>query len=218
MKVLLLEDDIILSEVIGEYLERLSCEVFYACNGSEAEDLVYAQKFDLLLLDVNVPGTDGLSFLQDLRGVENRTPAIFITSLDSAEDVAAGFGAGADDYLKKPFDLLELKARIENLKRRYHIEDTRQVEIDENHRYDYENRTLHTPHETVRLSRKESEILEYFLRHPGVVLSFEELLNNVWNYENAPSQATLRTYIKNLRKRLGEDVITNIKGVGYRFH
>ena len=68
-----------------------------------------------------------------------------------------------------------------------------------------------------RLSRKEAQILEYFLRHPGSVLSFEEILNNVWNYEDAPSQATLRTYIKNLRKYLGEDAITNIKGVGYRF-
>jgi len=217
MKVLLLEDDVILSEVIGEYLEALSCDVSYAYDGLEAESLALTEKFDLFLLDVNVPGLDGLSFLEALRKTENHTPAIFITSLDSAEDVAAGFGAGADDYLKKPFDLLELKARIDNLKRRYHIDDTKEVAIGDTLCYNYEKQALIKEGEERRLSRKEAQILEYFLRHPGSVLSFEEILHNVWNYEDAPSQATLRTYIKNLRKYLGEDAITNIKGVGYRF-
>jgi len=217
MKVLLLEDDVILSEVIGEYLETLSCDVSYACDGLEAESLALAEKYDLLLLDVNVPGLDGLTFLESLRKTENHTPAIFITSLNSAEDVAAGFGAGADDYLKKPFDLLELKARIDNLKRRYHIDDTKEVAIGDGLCYNYEKQLLVKEGEEQRLSRKEAQILEYFLRHPGSVLSFEEILNNVWNYEDAPSQATLRTYIKNLRKYLGENAITNIKGVGYRF-
>jgi len=218
MKVLLLEDDMILSEVIGEYLEALDCDVSYAYDGLEAESVALSQRFDLLLLDVNVPGLDGLTFLRELRQSENHTPAIFITSLESAEDVAAGFGAGADDYLKKPFDLLELKARIDNLKRRYRIEDTEEVEIDDRLRYSYAHQMLLKEGVEVRLSRKEAQILEYFLRHPGSVLSFDEILNNVWSYEDTPSPATLRTYIKNLRKHLGEEAITNIKGVGYRFH
>ncbi|RUM68689.1 MAG: DNA-binding response regulator [Sulfurospirillum sp.] len=218
MKVLLLEDDMILSEVIGEYLEALDCDVFYAYDGLEAESVALSQRFDLFLLDVNVPGLDGLTFLRELRQAENHTPAIFITSLESAEDVAAGFGAGADDYLKKPFDLLELKARIDNLKRRYHIEDSDEVEIDDRLRYSYAHQMLLKEGIEVRLSRKEAQVLEYFLRHPGSVLSFDEILNNVWSYEDTPSPATLRTYIKNLRKHLGEEAITNIKGVGYRFH
>ena len=218
MKVLLLEDDVILSEVIGEYLQELSCDITYAYDGLEAEELAYSQKFDLLLLDVNVPGISGFAFLKSLRDIQDHTPAIFITSLESAKDVEAGFAAGGDDYLKKPFDLLELKARIENIKRRYHIEKHTTVQIDSERSYLVDEKTILHEGKKVHLSKKEADILEYFLKHQGIVLSFDEILNNVWTYEDAPTQATLRTYIKNLRKRLGEEAITNIKGVGYRFH
>ncbi len=218
MKILLLEDDIILSEIIEEYLCELECEVVSVYNGEEAQKVAYEEKFDLLLLDVNVPEIDGFTFLRSLRSVQNNTPAIFITSLDSAKDVENGFICGGDDYLKKPFDLLELKVRIDNLKKRFGIEQSRIVKIDDRKSYDYCDRSIVEEENRFHLSKKEAEILEYFLKNPHRVLSFEEILNNVWSYEDTPTHATLRTYIKNLRKRLANDSITNIKGIGYRFH
>ena len=218
MKVLLLEDDMILSEIITEYLSELSCQVKAIYNGIDAQDLVYNEKFDLLLLDVNVPGVDGLSFLKSLREVEDNTPAIFITSHDDAKSVEKGFLAGADDYLKKPFDLLELKARIDNIKRRYKIENTNIVTLEDNKSYDYKQKVLLIDAKSQQLSPKEAAILEYFIKHRSKVISFDELMNNVWSYEDTPARATLRTYIKVLRRLLGDDVIVNIKGVGYRFY
>ncbi len=218
MKVLLLEDDMILSEIICEYLTELSCEVKVAYDGIDAQDIVYEEKFDLLLLDVNVPGVDGLSFLKSLREIQDNTPAIFITSLDDAKSVEKGFLAGGDDYLKKPFDLLELKARIDNIKRRYKIEDSNIVDLEDGKYYDYDKKTLNIDTNLHRLSPKEATILEYFIKHRGEVIGFDELMNNVWSYEDTPTRATLRTYIKVLRRILGDEVIVNIKGVGYRFY
>ena len=218
MKVLLMEDDMILSEIITEYLQELLCEVTVTYNGLDAEEIVLKEKFDLLLLDVNVPGIDGFTFLKSLRKIQDNTPAIFITSLDSAKSVEEGFSAGGDDYLKKPFDLLELKARIDNIKRRYKIENQNIVILEEGKRYDYDNLMLIFDDHTHKLSPKEAAVLEYFLKHRATVIGFDELINNVWSYEDNPTRATLRTYIKILRRLLGDDAITNVKGVGYRFY
>ena len=217
MRVLLLEDDIILSEIITEYLEALGYEVSVTYNGYEAEDIVYSQKFDLLLLDVNVPKLDGFSFLKSFRETGAKTPAIFITSLHQSEDVLEGFKAGCDDYIKKPFDLVELKARIDNIKRHFHIDEKQIYDITETISYDANIQTLLTQDVSKKLPKKEAQILEYFLHHKTQTISTDELISNIWSYEDAPTQATIRTYIKNLRKLIGESIITTIKGVGYRF-
>jgi DNA-binding response OmpR family regulator len=217
MRVLLLEDDMILCEIITEYLETLGYEVDVTYNGNEAEDLVYSQKFDLLLLDVNVPQLDGFSFLKSFRGTGAKTPAIFITSLHGSEDVHEGFEAGCDDYIKKPFDLVELKARIDNIKRHFHIDEKQIYSIADKVRYDVSTQTLLTQDDSKKLPKKEAQILEYFLHHKEQTISTDELISNIWSYEDAPTHATIRTYIKNLRKLIGESTITTIKGVGYRF-
>ncbi len=212
MKVLLLEDDTILHEIILEYLQQLACETVSVYDGEEALDLVLNEKFDLMLLDVNVPGMDGFTFLQSLRDISDRTPAIFITSLNSGTDVEKGFAVGADDYLKKPFDLIKLKARIDNIKRRFQIDDRQLHTIDEHSTYDFATKTISSHKRQHHLSQKEAAVLEYFLKHPARVISFEELLNNVWSYEDAPTYATLRTYIKNLRALLPEGAIQYQRG------
>ena len=218
MRVLLLEDDTILHEIISEYLEKLGCTVVGMYDGEEALEKVTAEKFDLLLLDVNVPGLDGYEFLESIRSVHNTTPAIFITSYNSGVDVEKGFAAGADDYLKKPFDLVELKARIDNIRRRFNIKTETVLQIDEKHRFDLQTNEVVTDDTRYQLSQKEGEILAYFVNNTGRIVSFEEIMNSVWSYDNTPSIATLRTYIKNLRRILGEESFTNVKGVGYRFH
>ncbi len=218
MKVLLLEDDMILSEIIEEYLQTLEYEVTTVYNGIEAEDLVYSKTFDLFLLDVNVPKLNGFEFLKGVRSTGNKTPAIFITSLHQSSDLIEGFDAGCDDYIKKPFDLVELKARIGNIKRLFHIDEHKIYTIDKDTSYDSNGQLLIIKNKSHKLTKREAQILEYFLHNKEQTISNNELINNLWNYEDTPVEATIRTYIKNLRKLLPEDFITTVKGVGYRIN
>ena len=218
MNILLLEDDLTLSEVIVEHLEYYEYAVTPVYDGIEAEELLYEKKFDLLLLDVNVPHLSGFELLKNLRESGNRTPTIFITSMNSSTDVLEGFELGANDYLKKPFEMVELKARIDNIKRQFKIDDETIIEIREGVIYDLSKHILHLNKEQITLSKKEGEFLAYFLHNRGKVISSDELMVNVWSYDTAPSSATLRTYIKTLRKSLGEDAISTIRGVGYLFN
>jgi DNA-binding response OmpR family regulator len=218
MKILLLEDDLILSEVIVEHLEYYTYNVTPVYNGVDAETLLFEEKFDLLLLDVNVPLLNGFELLKSLRESGNHTPTIFITSMNSSNDVLEGFELGANDYLKKPFEMIELKARIDNLKRQFKIDDERTLMVTDIISYDFDRQILLIEGKEIQLSKKEGEFLAYFLHNRGKVLSADELMVNVWSYDTAPSSATLRTYIKNIRRVLGEEVITTIRGVGYLFN
>jgi DNA-binding response OmpR family regulator len=218
MKILLLEDDLMLSEVIIEHLEDYDYAVTAVYDGVEAEDLLFKEKFNLLLLDVNVPFLNGFELLKNLRQSGNNTPAIFITSMNTSQDVLEGFELGANDYLKKPFEMIELHARIDNIKRQCKLDETDVFEISKNFTYDFSRYVLKRDNKELKLSKKEGEFLAYFLQHRGEVLSADELMVNVWSYDTAPSSATLRTYIKTLRKHLGEGVISTIRGVGYVFN
>jgi len=217
MKILLLEDDVILSEAISEFLIDEGFDVVLAYDGFEAEEIVLNQKFDLLLLDVNVPNLDGFELLKSLRELKNLTPTIFITALNSLEDMKRGFNLGANDYIKKPFDLEELKLRIENIKRIYNI-DSEKLKIDENIYLDIKNSLLFIDSDSKLLRDKEVKILKYFLENRGRVINSDELVNNIWSFNESPTNATIRTYIKNLRVALGDrEFITTIKGLGYKF-
>jgi DNA-binding response OmpR family regulator len=218
MKILLLEDDLILSEIITEHLEYYNYEVTPLYNGVEAENLLFEEKFDLLLLDVNVPLLNGFELLKSLRTSGNNTPTIFITSMNSSTDVLEGFELGANDYLKKPFEMIELKARIENIKRHFKIDDNRLLQISDKISYDFEKYILFLENKEEKISKKEGEFLAYFLHNREKVISSDELMVNIWSYDTAPTSATIRTYIKTLRKYLGEERITTIRGVGYVFN
>ncbi|HIP51280.1 MAG TPA: response regulator transcription factor [Campylobacterales bacterium] len=218
MKIFLLEDDLMLSEVIVEHLEDYDHKVTTLYDGVAAEDLLFEEKFDLLLLDVNVPLLSGFELLKNLRKSGNNTPAIFITSMNTSQDVLEGFELGANDYLKKPFEMIELKARIDYIKRQFKIDETDVFEISDKLSYDFSRYILKRENKELKLSKKEGEFLAYFLQHRGEVLSADELMVNVWSYDTAPSSATLRTYIKTLRKHLGEGSISTIRGVGYVFN
>jgi len=218
MKILLLEDDLILSEVIVEHLEYYEYDVTPIYNGVDAETLLFEEKFDLLLLDVNVPLLNGFELLKNLRASGNNTPTIFITSMNSSNDVSEGFALGANDYLKKPFEMIELKARIDNIKRHFKIDDERILKVSSNVSYDFEKYILFLEDREEKLSKKEGEFLTYLLHNRGKVISNDELMVNVWSYDTAPTSATIRTYIKTLRKHLGEEMISTIRGVGYVFN
>ncbi len=218
MKILLLEDDLILNEIIQEHLLEKKHEVISVFDGLEAEDILYSQSFDLLLLDVNVPNINGFKLLEELREKEIFTPAIFLTSLDQIDDVEKGFKAGCDDYIKKPFALKELDLRIQNIKRLFNINTDKIIQIAKNITLDISNLTITLDDTNIHIAFKEAEVLQYLLNNKTKPVSIEELSLNVWSYDDAPLASTIRTYIKNLRKILGDDSISNIRGVGYRFN
>lgn len=218
MKILLLEDDFILNEIIAEFLLSQNYDVVSTFDGQEAQNCAYEQVFDLFILDVNVPILDGFTFLKELRSRNIKTPAIFITSLNSSFDLKQGFESGCDDYIKKPFELEELNLRINNIKRLFNIENNANIRIAEGITYNTSALELNNKGIRTILPKKEAKILEYFLNNENKIISSEELSVNIWSYEEYPLSSTIRTYIKNIRKLLDEESITTLKGVGYRFN
>ena len=218
MKILLLEDDVILNEIIEEFLLSLNYEVITAFDGNIAEELIYEESFDLLLFDVNIPNITGFELLKNIRQNNINVPIIFITSRHTADDVKIGFNSGCDDYIKKPFELSELQLRIENIKRLRQIDNHGQIKIDNDTFYNYEKKVIIRNNEEFNLSKIESKILEYFLKNKNKAISIDEISVNNWLYDEMPESTTIRTYIKNLRKKLNDETITTLKGIGYRFN
>ncbi|RXK06569.1 response regulator transcription factor [Halarcobacter bivalviorum] len=217
MKILLLEDDTLLHEIIEEFLEELKYEVISTYDGQEAYELIFEQHFDLLILDVNVPSINGFDLLKSLKENSMDIPTIFITSLHTTKDMETGFNVGADDYIRKPFHLSELKLRIDNIKRLRKIESQEIEKINDSILYSYASKIIYISEEKTQLSKTEAKVFEYLLKHSNKAVSIEEIALNNWVYDETPTDTTIRTYIKNLRKILGKDSIINIKGIGYKF-
>ena len=217
-KLLLLEDESALNETITEYLQEQGYEVVSVYDGDEAQDKLYESEFDLLLLDVNVPGVDGFTLLKNARESGTKTPAIFLTSRSALADVEDGFESGADDYLRKPFALKELLLRIENLlKRNFHHDNTNKIELGEGLSYDSATLTLTKDAKAVILGDKESRLLKLFLQRRGELIVHEVIREQLWDFDEEPSDDALRTYIKHLRQILGKDRIVSHKRLGYQF-
>lgn len=217
-RLLLLEDDPNLSESVSEYLEENGYSVVSVYDISSAEDTLYEQKFDLLLLDVNVPGGNGFSFLKNSRKKGNTTPAIFITSRNGMEDVEEGFASGGDDYLRKPYELKELLLRIQTiLKRNFYHPASESIDLGEEITYDTTNQLLKIKGVEQTLQLKEHKLLKLFLEHRGELLLHEVIMEHLWDYDETPSDGSLRTYIKTLRKLLGGERIVSHKRLGYQF-
>jgi DNA-binding response OmpR family regulator len=218
-KIFLLEDDSNLNDTIVEYLEDNGYEVVSTYDGYKAQERLYESNYDLLLLDINVPNLDGLELLKECRAEGVVTPAIYITSMDSVEDLEKGFESGCDDYIRKPFALKELLIRIETLlKRSFYHETSEYIQLDDNILYDIIKEDLIVDNQSVILGNKESKLLKLFLKYKGEVLSHERIYKHLWDYDEEPSDLALRTYIKNLRKIIGKEKIVSIKRQGYKFN
>jgi len=215
MNILLLEDDIILQEIIEEFLIESGYEVDCYYDGEKALDAIGCNSYDILLLDVNVPSISGFEILSYIRDIGNTTPAIYITSLNSIDDLQKGFDIGADDYLRKPFELQELHIRIKHIIKIHCLQE--EIEFD-NIKFVPKAHQLFIENDIIEIRQKEAQVLEYFVRNKGKIISCDELIENIWNDDNTPTQATIRTYIKNLRKVFDRDYFENIKGEGYRFN
>ncbi|WP_373031511.1 response regulator transcription factor [Sulfurovum sp.] len=217
-KILLLEDDANLNETITEFLEEKGYDVVSVYDGYKAQEKLYESKYDLLLLDVNTPGINGFDLLKEAREGNVVAPAIFITSLDSVDDLEKGFDSGCDDYIRKPFVLKELHIRVETLiKRAFYHESKEVIEISKNISYDIRNNELIIDGETVSLGHKESMLLKLFMKNEGEVIVHERIYEHLWEFDEEPSDTALRTYIKNLRKIIGKERIVSIKKQGYKF-
>lgn len=218
MKILLLEDDIGLGDIMSEYLEDNDFELDLVYDGEEALNKAYETKYDLYILDVNVPAIKGFDLLKMLRDSGDATPAIFVTSLNDIEDVSKGFESGADDYLKKPFELAELLLRVKNIqKRSFTQQRSNVVKIDEKIRFDIDTELLYVDEKSISLPQKELKLLKHFLQHPNEIIPFEDLNSVLWDYDETASAESLRAHVKNLRKHLSKDMIHNLRGLGYRF-
>ena len=217
-KILLLEDDVTLSETVTEFLEDNCFEVIVAYDGEKASEHIYEQQFDLFLLDVNVPLLNGFELLKQKRDDGVKTPAIYITSLNSIDSLEDGYKSGCDDYIRKPFVLKELLFRVETiLKRGFFHETNQRVEIDEGIEYDIESSLLFVNSKQITLNIKALQLLKLFLQNQDEVISHERIYDTLWSYEETASENALRTYIKDLRKVIGKERIVSIKRLGYRF-
>lgn len=217
LRILLLEDDFTLSTIIEEYLSDQGHAITCAYNGESALDLGYEKAFDLFLFDVKVPLVNGFDVLRELRKREKKSPAIFITSLNTIDDLSSAYDAGCDDYLKKPFELKELELRIHALiKRTLPLFEEALIPITKTIVFDPKQGRLANGTDEIILPRKEGKILKVLLSHPDSIVSSKTLMESAWDFDEEASEESLRTHIKNLRKHLGKERIINIRGQGYQ--
>lgn len=213
MKILLLEDEYSLRISIKEFLEELDFEVDCYSNGDDAYDAVYSIRYDVLLLDVNVPGMNGFELLKSIRGDGVKIPAIFMTSLTQMRDFEEGYKAGCCDYIRKPFDLVELQLRIMQVCKSFYFKNTDLLELGEGLVYDTAKSQLSYNGEEIVLSKTEHDILEVLLRYKEQAVSITTFQDEIWGEYVDP--ANIRVQINNLRKKLPLDIIKNRRGVGY---
>ena len=217
-KILLLEDDLNLSETVCEYFEEQGFDVICVYDGDDAISAIYENSFDLLLLDVNVPNKNGFEVLKEIRKEKNSVPAIFTTSLNSMDSLEEGYLSGCDDYIRKPFELKELLFRAQTILKREFSSKNDLINITPEITFNSISNELKQNDEEIKLNLKELKLLKFFLQHPNELLIHDRIYDYVWDYDEDYSDNSLRTYIKNLRKILGKDKIERKKKLGYRFN
>jgi two-component system, OmpR family, response regulator QseB len=217
-RILIAEDEPKIGAFIEKGLQSNGFTTTIAHDGREATNLALTNEFDLIILDLGLPGKDGLTVLEELRGQGAQVPVIILTARDDIRDKVLGFESGADDYLTKPFRFEELLVRI---RARLRTLGTASSESDMLLRFadislDLRTRRVKVGDRPVELSAREFTLAETFFRHPDQVMSREQLLNHVWGYDYDPGSNIVDVYVGYLRKKLGEGLIETIRGMGYR--
>lgn len=209
-----MEDDAVLSDILLDFLSE-SWSVDYAYDSKEVFKHLESNKYDLFIFDINVAGKNGLELLEELRSYKEMTPTIFITAYTDTAYLKRAFDLGAHDYIKKPFELEELHARIENTKRLFSIDTQEKITISPTLTFFPTRKELKKKGIKLSLGAKDSQLLSYFLNNQKRLLSSEEIIQNVWDYHSMPSDATLRSHIRTLRDIIGKEKITTVRGMGY---
>jgi two-component system OmpR family response regulator len=215
MRVLLIEDDASLGEAVRDHVAGEGHAVDWVRRLDEAEDARRAVRFDLILLDLSLPDGRGLDFLKSLRRMGDATPVIILTAMDQISSRISGLNAGADDYLVKPFDLSELSARLLAVTRRYGgnpnpVLRVGPLEIDLAHR------SVTRDGIPAEVTGREWAVLERLIRRPGALVSKSELEDSLYAFGAEVESNAVEVYISRLRPKLGADVITTVRGLGYR--
>lgn len=215
-KILLLEDDLNISELVQEFLVDEGYEVDLVGDAEEALSVAYEKQYDLWILDVKVPLGDGFTLLKELRSSGKTTPAIFLTSLNTADDLKEGFKAGCDDFIKKPFELLELKVRVESIIKRGFAHKNEDFEqINDSLKFALTSHILYKNDKPLVLPAKETKLLSLLLQHKNRFVSVERIFEELWEFDEEPSELSLRVYVKDLRRIIGKHAIINQRGHGY---
>ena len=215
-RILIVEDEPRIVAFLAKGLKAAGFTTHTTAAGREAVELALQTSFDLIILDVGLPDIDGFEVLQQLRGQGVGTPVIMLTARSSVADRVAGLEGGADDYMPKPFSFEELLARI-RVRLRPEAAGADQMRL--THRdmvLDLRTRTLTLEGRTVELSAREFALAETFMRHPGQVLSREQLLSAVWGLDFDPGSNVVEVYVSYLRNKLGRDRVETVRGMGYR--
>lgn len=215
MKIFILEDEKVLAISMQEFLMDIGYEVSYMTNSEKAFDEIYTNSYDLLLFDVNVNGNlNGFELLSELRKANIEVPAIFITSLNNIEDLTQGYSCGCCDYIRKPFELAELKLRVEQvIKTQCFASVNSTIELAFDYKYDTKSMHLTLDEEVITLSKTETKILELLIKNRGSVVTYEMFWEGVWGEWIDPTN--IRVQVGSLRKKLLNDFIKNVRGVGY---
>lgn len=214
MRILLLEDEDHLRENIKLYLSLRGHEVDSFENGEELLEGANANDYDCMVLDINTPFIDGFEVLEYIRTQSITAPAIFISALTDTQRVLKGFELGAEDYLKKPFDLAELEVRIHKARPKRHTHSL--IEFDEKRSYDLESRTLYFQESVVKLSATQKRLLYLLIKNQNSLVTFEMLLDYVWENKDI-SHTTILSTMRDLKRHLPEGAIKNVKSQGYIF-
>ena len=218
MRILIAEDETTIARALKVMLEKNKYAVDMVHNGNDALDYIQATTYDALVLDIMMPGKDGIEVLKAARGLGNTTPALFLTAKAEVADRVVGLDAGADDYLPKPFATSEFLARVRALTRRSGSYASSMLSFG-NVTLDCNQYLLKTTLGEVRLNNKEYQLMELFFRHPRQVFSSEHLMEKVWGLDSEAEMDVVWTYIGFLRRKLkqvGADIeIRTIRGAGY---
>lgn len=218
MRLLVVEDEKKLNEMVARSLRKAGYEVDCCYDGNSASEHISAEKCDLIVLDLNLPGTDGMELLRSLRSRDRNTKVLILSARSEVTDKVEGLDAGANDYLAKPFHLDELEARVRSLVRRNFTQEDVLLTCGALS-FDMKSRETLADGQPVALTRKEAGILEYLLLHRGRPVSQEELIEHVWDGSVDSFSNSIRVHISSLRKKLraglGYDPVRNRIGEGY---
>ena len=214
-KILILEDDDLFASTLEDFLSDEGFEVDIAKDGEECLELNFKKNYGLYIFDINVPKINGLDLLEQLRQSDDNTPTIFLTSYKDKDTLHDAFLKGCDDYLKKPADLDELILRIKALLKR-NKKQFKVIDLSNNFTFNPSTKRVYENEVDLNLPIKVLDLIELFLENKGEIVTKNMIISKLWTTQEEYSEGSIRVYINQIKKILGKDAISNIKGIGYK--